>query len=173
MPRKPKMVAPQRAAAPTRAPASGTTALVLRDGPKSEVALTAAGLALVEAVARDGGSQGLIASRLGVALSTLKKAMERDESIRLAYERGRFELEHEVASFLLKAMRSGNVVAAIYYSKAQLAWRENDPVPTQQTGIVITLPAAMSHEQWEAHRAQQRSLAAPIDVEVKEIPNDK
>jgi hypothetical protein len=161
--------APQRAVAPT-SPASASTALVLR-GERDEVALTDTGLVLVEETARDGGSRNLCAARLGVARSTFQQLMRRDERILLAFERGESELESEVASLLLKAARKGHVVSAIYFSKARLGWRENDPTPSPQANIqIVQLPAAMTHEQWEAHRAQQRALASPpIDVEATEV----
>ena len=178
MPRRKPKAAPQRAAAPARAPGPGT-ALIERGAAKGAVALTAEGLALVESVARDGGSQALVASRLGVALSTFKKVMERDESVRLAYERGHAELEHEVATLLLDAARKGAIVPAIYFSKARLGWRENDVVAPTQNGIQIVLSDSLTPDQWaERQRARAAALsapsdAAPIDVEVKEITDVK
>jgi hypothetical protein len=175
---KPKR-APHARAAPTPAAPPGV-ALVLRDpDAKGVVALTAEGLALVESTSREGGSQGLIASRLGIALSTLKQVMERTEAARVAYEKGRAELEHELTVLLLAAARKGAVVPLLYATKALFGWSDQPSVAPTQVGIQITLPDSLSPDAWaERQRARAVALsgpsdAAPIDVESKEVTNDK
>jgi hypothetical protein len=124
--------------------------------------LTEAGYQVVELVAREGGKQRLIASKLGLTFSAFKRLLDRDEQCRLRYEAGVAELEHEVGALLLKSARAGAVVPAIYFSKAVLGWRENDVVvPPGQVGIQIVLPDSLTPEQW-ALRQQQRAAALAL-----------
>jgi hypothetical protein len=74
MSRKSPKNAPAGAAARTRPSAPGTALVLRAPDAKGAVTLTAEGFALVEAVARNGGSQALCASRLGMALSDCTRA---------------------------------------------------------------------------------------------------
>src|SRR5450755_2711978 len=69
------------------------------------VDVTPSGLALVEAVARQGGSQAKCAAELGIGLSTFKRIIAEEDGnneTRLAFERGKAGLEFEVANLLLE-----------------------------------------------------------------------
>jgi hypothetical protein len=132
------------------------------------VAVTASGLSLVEAVARQGGSQAKCAAELGVALSTFKRIIAEDDGnneTRLAFERGKAGLEFEVANLLLEHGRAGNVIALIFYSKAQLGWQDAPQISTQ-VGVQIVLPDSMDREAF-AKRVEARtiSIAAPTKTD--------
>ena len=161
---------PKRAPHARAAPTPRQRELVVRE---PEIALTPEGLRAVERMAAAGCGQRAIATRLGIGERTLKRLIEKQDAVRDAWTAGLGAEEAHLVGNLRQLADRGNIVANLFLLKTRHGYRENDVVPTHQSNIVLTLPLAMSHEQWEAHRAQQRSLAAPIDVEVKEIPNDK
>jgi hypothetical protein len=127
-------------------------------GGRPAVQITPAGLALVEATAREGGAQSACAARLGIALSTFKKLMTDSEEIRLSFERGKSELEFEVSTILLGHARKGNVVAALFYAKCQFGWNEN-AAPSTQVGVVINLPDSLDRDSF-AKRIEARVVEA-------------
>src|SRR5207302_3956716 len=94
------------------------------EGENREV--TPAGLRAVELLAGDGAPQSKIAATLGFPLATFKKrlqANDHDNPLRLSYERGRGELEHELANVLLGQALSGNAGSAIFYLK-NMGWTD-------------------------------------------------
>jgi hypothetical protein len=128
--------------------------------PRNEV--TPAGLKLVESIARQGGSQPLCASSLGISLTTFKRIINEDDGnnpTRISFEKGKSELEFEVSTLLLDAGRAGNVIALIFYSKAQLNWTDAPQVGTQ-VGVQIVLPDSMDREAF-AKRVEVRTIAPP------------
>jgi hypothetical protein len=161
-----------------RAPATPTQPpLTLPPGPYAEpgadpIRLTEAGLTVVELVAREGGKQRGVAAALGVTFKQFRSLIDRDEPVRLRWERGVAGLEAEVAGLLLAAARAGGVVPAIYFSKAVLGWTENSP-PAAVANITITapvsLPAPLSIEDY-ARRHAPPALASPaVDAEFAEF----
>jgi hypothetical protein len=101
------------------------------------------GIALITALAAIGAPQRKIAAELGLTIKKFKAMLGRaDESVRLSYERGLAHVENEVAQMLLAAGRKGHVIAAIYYSKSQLGWAEQQP-PDQRPNVTIVLPDAL------------------------------
>jgi hypothetical protein len=146
-----------------------TGPLIAPDGPTtgSKIVITAAGLMLVEAISRQGGAQPLCASSLGITLSAFKKVVGENDgnnSCRLAYERGKAELEFEVATLLLEAGRNGHVIALIFYSKAQLGWTDAPQIGTQ-VGVQIVLPDSMNREEF-AKRVEVRTISPPKVEEI-------
>jgi len=124
--------------------------------------ITPAGLKLVEACARQGGSQALCASSLGMSLHTFKRIIGEDDGnnpTRLSFEKGKSELEFEVSTLLLQHGRAGNVIALIFYSKAQLGWSDAPQISTQ-VGVQIILPDSESRENF-AKRIEVRTIAPP------------
>ena len=113
------------------------------------VTVTESGLKLIEVLAKHGSTQNHIASQLGITQNTFKKILGRsdndDSKARLAWERGRSMHEQDVVNRLL-AHGLKNPISLIFYSKAKLGWRENEPAPTVQSNIQISLPAAMSRD---------------------------
>jgi hypothetical protein len=133
-------------------------------GPHHTVHLTDAGRAVVRLMAALGNDVNTIAHRLGIGRATYQDILKRDDEAAEAQAVGKAALSDELAHLLLKGARAGNVVAAIYLSKARCGWREND-VPDAKPNIVINLPGAMSEQQY------LESLKV-IEAKPKEITND-
>lgn len=111
------------------------------------MSLTDAGLARAETLASEGNDQRTIAKELGLAWSTFRDLRDRDEAVQEALARGQGTLADELTHHLLKAARSGNVVAAIYLTKARLGWVEGqvpDGAPRTAVQVNIQIPRAMS-----------------------------
>ena len=172
MPRKPKaLTAPASASAPASAPTMPATMplgpYVAReanvDGPARVVVLPS-GLALIEALAGDGAPQSKLAADLGIGLTKFKALLADDDGespVRMAWEAGRASLEHEVSHLLLTAARKGNVIAAIYYSKAQLGWTEQ-PQVNAQVGVQIVLPDSSPDHESYMRRIADRGIAVNV-----------
>lgn len=114
---------------------------------KAKVLLTALGLQRVELLASEGNDQRTIAKELGLAWSTFRDLRDRDEAVQEALARGHGALADELTHHLLKAVRKGNVVAAIYLTKARLGWVEGqapDGVARPAVQVNIQIPRAMS-----------------------------
>jgi hypothetical protein len=153
--RPPKTKAPkQQAATPHEQAlaailASGAPLIerVANDGPHHTVNLTDAGRAALRCLAAEGNDQATIAHRLGIGRKTLQDILQRDELANEASQVGKSALSSELAHLLLQNARAGNVVAAIYLSKARCGWREND-TPETKPAITIVLPGAMNEQQY-------------------------
>jgi hypothetical protein len=127
--------------------------IVLPEGPYLDEGgvVTSSGLQVVELLAAGGAPQSKIASALGMPFSTFKKMLgenDHDNPLRLTWERGRSDLEFEVATILLDQARGGQVIAAIFYGKSQLNWVDA-PQPTQQVGIQIVVPDSLDRVAFE------------------------
>ena len=142
--------------------------LVVRAADGKLAALTADGLVLVEKLGRAGSTQNYIASKLGVTQGAFKKLLGRAEEeteARLAWERGRAAHEQDIIRQLL-AHGKKNVVALIFYSKAKLHWKENEPDAGFTSNIQITLPDSMTKEQYYA----TLGIDGPIDTrKIKDV----
>jgi hypothetical protein len=157
MGRPPNVAKPKPKQAPT--PNQAALAAVLESGVPlltredtavhgaQRVDLTTAGRTVVRLLSAEGNDQATIAHRLGVGLTTFKEIVKRDEDLQEAIAVGKAALSDELAHLLLRGAREGNIVAAIYLSKARCGWREND-VPEQRPNIVIQLPPAMTEQQY-------------------------
>lgn len=114
---------------------------------KAKIGLSDEGLARLEELAGAGNDQRTIAKQLGLAWSTFRDLRDRDEAVQEALARGQGTLADELTHHLLKAARSGNVVAAIYLTKARLGWVEGqvpDGAPRTAVQVNIQIPRAMS-----------------------------
>jgi len=147
-------------------PAVPPAALVQRDALDVVVGLSEQGLKLVERLARRGAPQSKIAASLGITLRRFKSLMDADESdVRLRWEKGRADHEDEIAKQLVKHGRR-SFAALIYYSKAALGWKENDPATavSVQSNIRLTLPRPMSTEDY----FKMCGVSAPVDCRTPE-----
>lgn len=115
----------------------GVTPLV-ELGPKNVKRVGRKGLAVVEEMAREGATNTAIAKALKMYRGTFADILKRQPEVEEALVRGRAEMEGELTDLLLTAARKGNVVAAIYLTKARCAWREGD---APQTNIQINTTA--------------------------------
>jgi hypothetical protein len=127
---------------------SSGTALVVREdsgGPMPRATLTPEGLRALAAMAAEGQDQHSMAAALGMNRSTLQALIKRDEQAEEALNVGKAQLADELTHHLLTAARKGNVVAAIYLTKARLGWVEGDR-PETRPNIIINLPDAATPE---------------------------
>lgn len=135
--------------------------LVVRDAEGKPTGLTPNGLLLVERLAKAAGTQNFIAGKLGITTKTFQKMLGRAEDetpARLAWEKGRSEHEQHVVNQLM-AHGIKNPISLIFYSKAKLAWKENEPAAVQQNSINITLPRALSREEYY----KSLGIEGPVD----------
>ncbi|MBL8548734.1 MAG: hypothetical protein JNJ73_02025 [Hyphomonadaceae bacterium] len=123
----------------------------------STIAITDAGLDMVERLASEGHTDTRIAGMIGVRTRAAFKAMRQsDERIDEALAAGRSVLESEITDILLAQARKGVTIAAFFLAKTRLGWREDGTPPpsVQQINnnqtINIVLPPAMSDAQFRA-----------------------
>ena len=133
---------------PKSKPANKTAGALITRASRARTAtvtVTPAGLKVIEAMAAGGQDQRSIAKRLGVDQKTLRDIRDRDPAMAEAWDRGHGELASELTHILLQHARKGNIVAAIYLTKARLGWREGTPAegtapPSVQVNIQIPAP---------------------------------
>lgn len=84
-------------------------------------------------------NQGQIADRLGVSQNGFRHAMERQPRIREAIKRGKAEKVARVAETLVDKALGGNIVAAIFYLKAQAGWKDDGSSQEEPQPLTINL----------------------------------
>jgi hypothetical protein len=107
--------------------------------------VTPEGLKVLTAMAAEGQDQRTMAKRFGLSQKTLQSIAKRDPEVEEALAVGKAALADELTHLLLANARKGNVIAAIYLTKARLGWREGD-TPDARPNIVINLPDAATPE---------------------------
>jgi hypothetical protein len=103
-------------------------------------------------MAAEGQDQRTIAKRLGIDRKTLTDIRDRDPAVADAWERGHGELASELTHILLQHARDGNIIAAIYLTKARLGWREGTPADgagQNNVQVNIQIPPPMSSEEFQ------------------------
>lgn len=79
-------------------------------------------------------NQEQIAGVLGIAPDTLRRIMRENESVSIAYKKGRASKVNLVAESLFKnATEKNNVLAQIFYLKARGGWVESQPEQERPT----------------------------------------
>lgn len=110
------------------------------------------GVSIIEQMAAEGHSDTSIAKALRIARSTFHNIRKRQPEVDEALAQGRAALEDELSDILMTHARNGNVVAAIYLTKARCGWREGDLPPGQQvtnnTQVNILIPPPMSDDEF-------------------------
>ena len=105
----------------------------------------------LEDMASVGASMRTIAKRLGVAYVTFQKILQRDKRAKAAFEAGRGQLQTDLVKCLYEAaVNKGNIVAAIYLTKAMCGFTDQ-PQPQPQESrvkIEIRLPRALTEQQY-------------------------
>lgn len=87
-------------------------------------------------------NQEQIAGVLGIAPDTLRRIMRENESVSIAYKKGRASKVNLVAESLFKnATEKNNVLAQIFYLKARGGWVESQPEQERQTINISYSPA--------------------------------
>lgn len=130
--------------------------------------ITPAGLKVIEELASEGRSYAAVARALGIDTKTLRRLRNEQEGVQAAYEAGRARIDSEVTDYFLEQIRKRtkqSLVAAIYFSKAKLGWRENDPPADHVQQTVIVLPKDYDPRTF----LEQRRV---IDVEVSGAPGN-
>jgi len=84
-------------------------------------------------------NQGQIADRLGVSQNGFRNAMERQPRIKEAIKRGKAEKVARVAETLVDKALGGNIVAAIFYLKAQAGWKDDGSAHEEPQPLTINL----------------------------------
>ena len=132
---------------------NSTATLVVRNEGGNTRRLGRAGTSQVERLASEGNSDTSIAKALRIDRETFRNIRKRQPEVDEALARGRAMLEDELTDILMTHAREGNVVAAIYLTKARCGWREGDLPPGQQvtnnTQVNILIPPPMSDEEFQ------------------------
>ena len=90
-----------------------------------------------------------IARGLNVSHVVLSRWLDEYPAIREALNQGRAEEEFALHNVLFRAAMKGNVVAAIYLTKARFGWREGDQTDTaNKVSITFSLPGALKPEEF-------------------------
>lgn len=136
--------APRRLQAPKRPNARYVDKTVSPTGAVG-YALKPAGYDLVATLGAEGNTEEAIATKLGMSPKTFSEIKKRDPALVAALQQGHGELGTELTHILLSAAREGNIVSAIYLSKARLGWRDQGPtdpnaVNTPTVNIQINAP---------------------------------
>ncbi len=135
---------------------------VVRAEGRGDVTISDEGLKFIRHRASQGASQALIACELGVGSTTFKKAMARDEKIRVAWEHGRAELEQEFVSMLIASARKGNYVPILFGLKALFGLTEGAAPPASVANVQIVLPDAYSPEAYMRVINQRPKVTRPV-----------
>lgn len=126
--------------------------------------ITPAGLQVIERMAAAGQDQRTIAARLGVDRKTLTDLRDRDPAVAEAWGRGHAALADELTHILLQHAREGNVIAAIFLTKARLNWRDQGPVdggPDNRVQVNISIPPPMTDKEFKAIIEGKAAAALP------------
>jgi hypothetical protein len=88
-------------------------------------------------------NQSQIAAILGISDDTFRRIMRVNDSVSMAYKRGRASKVNLVAESLFKMAtneKNPNVIAALFYLKARGGWVESQPEVEQQTINITYAP---------------------------------
>lgn len=116
------------------------------------VRITELGCKVIEFYAAHGLTQTVIARRLGMTIRSFGACLSRQEEVREAMTAGSSEMEDELSECLMGMARRGNVIAAIYLTKARLGWRDNDVPVEQKSNLQIVINAPLSVDDFKKMR---------------------
>lgn len=94
-------------------------------------------------------NQEQIAAILGISADTFRRIMRQNESVSMAYKRGRASKVGLVADSLFRMAtneKNPNVIAALFYLKARGGWCEAQPEQASQTINISYSPAQPRNE---------------------------
>jgi hypothetical protein len=110
--------------------------------------------ARIAALAASGHSVVGIARGLNTSTDTLRRWLDDDPALAEALARGRATEEFALHNVLYRAAMKGNVIAAIYLTKARFGWREGDQSEqANRVSITFALPGALTPEQFTIEHA--------------------
>lgn len=126
--------------------------------------VTDLGLKAVTIAAAAGWPQMKIANAMGMTFSVMKRHLSADDpTLRLAWEKGRGDLEFEISSALFEAAKDGQVIAQLFALK-NMGWSDQPAVQTNN-GITLILPGTLSREDY------LKSIQQPLP-QLEVIPNE-
>lgn len=70
-----------------------------------------------------------IADFFGIHANTLRRRMQEDPRVKVAYKKGEASAIDDAGSSLLDLVKEKNVTAIIFFLKTRARWRETDHVP--------------------------------------------
>ncbi len=119
----------------------------------------------IRKLAAEGATLALIAHRLHISKDTFRKWLDNDPALAEAIEVGRAAAEKQLFDKLWTAAMNGNIVAAIYLSKARFGWREGDQGDAaNKVSITFSLPGALKPEEFARvveHEPANTNLPVP------------
>lgn len=116
------------------------------------VRVTPLGCQIVKFYAENGLSHTMIGTRLGIKRETFHRCMRDQPEVAEALAAGKGEAEYELQECLMGMARRGNVIAAIYLTKARHGWRDNDPPPEAKSNLQIVINAPLSADDFKRMR---------------------
>ncbi len=95
-----------------------------------------------------GNSGKSIAAALGIGNTLFQDWRKRHPAVQAAFEAGMAVQEQKLYNALFRQAMKGNVVAAIYLTKARFGWREGDAGDSGgRANVIINLPGARKPEE--------------------------
>ena len=106
-----------------------------------------------------------MADYFGCSERHMHNIMERDETIRAAYKRGKAKAIGKVAQGLLQKALAGDTTSSIFYLKTQARWRETAPPPPKEikAPTVADLEARLAQLADDGDRAAILAMLAALD----------
>jgi hypothetical protein len=105
-----------------------------------------------------------MADYFGVSERHMHNMMDRDESIRAAYKRGRSKAIGKVAQGLLQKALAGDTTSSIFYLKTQARWRETSPPPKSESKVTVAdLESRLASLATDGDRVAILSMLAALD----------
>ncbi len=125
--------------------------------------LTTLGIATVRRLAAAGCNKKVIATELGLSVGAFYRVLERQEDAREALDIGTGLEEAHLVNLLRIAADKGNVIAAMFLLKTRHGYLEGS-APTTVVPIQITLPGALTPQQYAERLAARQAAVPPADA---------
>jgi hypothetical protein len=111
-----------------------------------------------------------VARSLGTSADTFRRWLKEAPALQEAFDLGNDKVEFEMFNVLYRAAKKGNIVAAIYLTKARFGWREGETPPGSSPSVIINLPGAMPLEVYRAATIEHNApaaIASPITAKLQ------
>lgn len=112
--------------------------MAVKKNKNTRVDLTPAQIEQCEKYAVVGLNFDQIAALCDVSPTTFDEILKRQPEVARAIEKGRSRGIGGVANTLYQQAMSGNMTAVIFYLKTQGRWKENDPLISNHTNIIVS-----------------------------------
>jgi hypothetical protein len=105
-----------------------------------------------------------MADYFGCSERHMQNIMDRDETIRASYKRGKAKAIGKVAQGLLQKALAGDTTSSIFYLKTQARWRETNPPPKSDSKVTVAdLEARLASLATDGDRVAILSMLAALD----------